>query len=86
MQNCVGGIKLRPVEALRFLGASPVQVLLWAIWPQARPLVSSYSVLRWETHVRRSTILGLSAGPVRARQSTTTSSSVFILAGLPLSP
>jgi phosphonate transport system permease protein len=52
----------RPVEALRSLGASPVQVLLWAIWPQARPLLSSYTVLRWETNLRASAILGLVGG------------------------
>jgi phosphonate transport system permease protein len=55
-------VPLRPVEALRSLGASPLQVLLWAIWPQARPLLSSYTVLRWETNLRASTILGLVGG------------------------
>jgi len=55
-------VPLRPVEALRSLGASPVQLLLWAIWPQARPLLSSYTVLRWETNLRASTILGLVGG------------------------
>ena len=55
-------VPLRPVEALRSLGASPVQVLLWAIWPQARPLLSSYTVLRWETNLRASTMLGLVGG------------------------
>jgi phosphonate transport system permease protein len=55
-------VPLRPVEALRSLGAGPVQVLLWAIWPQARPLLSSYTVLRWETNLRASTILGLVGG------------------------
>jgi ABC-type phosphate/phosphonate transport system permease subunit len=55
-------VPLRPVEALRSLGASLVQVLLWAIWPQARPLLSSYTVLRWEMNLRASTILGLVGG------------------------
>jgi len=55
-------VPLRPVEALRSLGAGPIQVLLWAIWPQARPLLSSYTVLRWETNLRASTILGLVGG------------------------
>jgi len=55
-------VPLRPVEALRSLGASPLQVLVWAIWPQARPLLSSYTVLRWETNLRASTILGLVGG------------------------
>jgi phosphonate transport system permease protein len=52
----------RPIEALRSLGARPLQILLWAIWPQARPLLSSYTVLRWEMNLRASTILGLVGG------------------------
>ena len=55
-------VPLRPVEALRSLGARPLQVLFWAIWPQARPLLSSYTVLRWEMNLRASTILGLVGG------------------------
>jgi phosphonate transport system permease protein len=55
-------VPFRPVEALRSLGARPIQLLLWAIWPQARPRLSSYTVLRWETNLRASTILGLVGG------------------------
>ena len=55
-------VPTRPLEALRSLGARPLQVLLWAIWPQARPLLSSYTVLRWEMNLRASTILGLVGG------------------------
>jgi phosphonate transport system permease protein len=55
-------VPIRPVEALRSLGARPWQVLLRAIWPQARPLLSSYTVLRWEMNLRASTILGLVGG------------------------
>jgi phosphonate transport system permease protein len=55
-------VPFRPVEALRSLGARPLQLLLWAIWPQARPLLSSYTVLRWEMNLRASTILGLVGG------------------------
>jgi phosphonate transport system permease protein len=55
-------VPIRPVEALRSLGARPLQILLWAIWPQARPLLSSYTVLRWEMNLRASTILGLVGG------------------------
>jgi phosphonate transport system permease protein len=55
-------VPMRPVEALRSLGARPLQLVLWAIWPQARPLLSSYTVLRWEMNLRASTILGLVGG------------------------
>jgi phosphonate transport system permease protein len=55
-------VPLRPVEALHSLGARPLQILVWAIWPQARPMLSSYTVLRWEMNLRASTILGLVGG------------------------
>jgi phosphonate transport system permease protein len=51
-------VPFRPGEALRSLGARPIQLLLWAMWPQARPLLSSYTVLRWEMDLPASTILG----------------------------
>ena len=52
----------QPVEALRALGAGPLQLLAWALWPQAKRMLSSYTVLRWETNLRVSTILGLVGG------------------------
>ena len=55
-------VPVRPLETLRSLGARPLQLLFWAIWPQARPLLSSYTVLRWEMNLRASTILGLVGG------------------------
>jgi phosphonate transport system permease protein len=55
-------VPFRPVEALRSLGARPIQLLLWAMWPQARPLLSAYTVLRWEMNLRASTMLGLVGG------------------------
>lgn len=55
-------VPARPVEALRASGARPLQTLLWGIWPQARPTLTSYTVLRWEMNLRVSTILGLVGG------------------------
>jgi phosphonate transport system permease protein len=55
-------VPARPVEALRASGARPLQILLWGIWPQARPTLVSYTVLRWEMNLRVSTILGLVGG------------------------
>ena len=55
-------VPTRPLEALQASGARPLQVLLWGIWPQARPLLMSYTVLRWEMNLRVSTILGLVGG------------------------
>ena len=52
----------QPVEALRALGAGPIQLLAWAIWPQAKRMLAGYTVLRWETNLRISAILGLVGG------------------------
>jgi phosphonate transport system permease protein len=52
----------RPVEALRALGAGPLQLLAWALWPQAKRMLASYTVVRWETNLRVSAILGLVGG------------------------
>jgi phosphonate transport system permease protein len=52
----------QPVEALRALGAEPLQLLAWALWPQAKRMLASYTVLRWETNLRVSAILGLVGG------------------------
>lgn len=52
----------RPIEALYAVGARPLQVLLRGIWPQARPMLRNYTLLRWEANLRVSTILGLVGG------------------------
>jgi phosphonate transport system permease protein len=52
----------QPVEALRALGAGPIQLLVWAVWPQAKRMIAGYTVLRWETNLRISAILGLVGG------------------------
>jgi phosphonate transport system permease protein len=55
-------VPAQPIEALRASGARPMQILLWGTWPQARPTLLSYTVLRWEMNLRVSTILGLVGG------------------------
>lgn len=55
-------VPAQPIEALRSSGASLFQIAMWGIWPQARPMLTSYTVLRWETNLRVSTILGLVGG------------------------
>jgi phosphonate transport system permease protein len=55
-------VPIAPVDALRGTGAGPLQVALFAVWPQARPMLVSYTVLRWEMNLRASTILGLVGG------------------------
>jgi phosphonate transport system permease protein len=55
-------VPARTIEALRAGGARQLQILVWGIWPQARPMLLSYTVLRWEMNLRVSTILGLVGG------------------------
>lgn len=55
-------VPIRPIEAMRAVGGRPLQLLVWAMWPQARPTIVSYTVLRWEMNLRVSTILGLVGG------------------------
>ncbi|HEY0078538.1 MAG TPA: ABC transporter permease subunit [Pyrinomonadaceae bacterium] len=52
----------KPTEALRASGASAFQIFVWAMWPQARPMLLSYTTLRWEMNLRVSTVLGLVGG------------------------
>lgn len=51
-----------PVEELRASGATPAQRLSWAMWPQARETLFGYTLLRWETNLRVSTVVGLLGG------------------------
>ena len=51
-----------PGEELRAIGAGPMQRLFWALWPQARETLLSYTLLRWETNLRLSTVVGLVGG------------------------
>jgi phosphonate ABC transporter permease subunit PhnE len=49
----------RPAEAMRAVGATPLQVLRWGIWPQFAPHFVSILLFRFELNVRVSTVLGL---------------------------
>lgn len=47
------------VEAVTATGASPAQVLLYAVWPQILPAFAGIAVFRWDINIRESTVLGL---------------------------
>jgi phosphonate transport system permease protein len=51
-----------PLRGLRATGASPLQLLVWGAWPEARRMLISYTVLRWEMNLRTSTVVGLAGG------------------------
>ncbi|MGH6734696.1 MAG: phosphonate ABC transporter, permease protein PhnE [Methyloceanibacter sp.] len=47
------------VEAVSATGASPLQVMDYAVVPQILPAFAGISVFRWDINIRESTILGL---------------------------
>ncbi len=51
-----------PLRGLRSTGATPLQILVWGAWPEARRMLISYTVLRWEMNLRASTVVGLAGG------------------------
>jgi phosphonate transport system permease protein len=46
------------VLALRATGAGSIQTFIYAVFPQALPLLISYSIVYFESNVRHATILG----------------------------
>ncbi len=48
-----------PVEAMRSVGATRLQVLRWGIWPQFTPHFVSQALFRFELNVRGAVVLGL---------------------------
>lgn len=52
-------IDMRPVEAVRATGATPVQVFMFAVWPTLLPGFISDHLYVWEYNIRDSTVLGL---------------------------
>ncbi|MBL8511600.1 MAG: phosphonate ABC transporter, permease protein PhnE [Betaproteobacteria bacterium] len=52
-------LDMRPLEALRATGATPVQVFLFGAWPALMPSVVSNHLYIWEYNIRDSTVLGL---------------------------
>lgn len=48
----------KPVRGLMACGASPIQRIRFALWPQVKPIFLSYGFMRLEINFRSSTILG----------------------------
>ncbi|WP_374684547.1 phosphonate ABC transporter, permease protein PhnE [Scandinavium hiltneri] len=49
----------KPVRGLIACGATPIQRMRFALWPQVKPIFLSYGFMRLEINFRSSTILGL---------------------------
>ncbi len=52
-------LDMRPLEAVRATGATPIQVFLFGAWPSLMPSVISNHLYVWEYNIRDSTVLGL---------------------------
>jgi phosphonate ABC transporter permease subunit PhnE len=52
-------LDMRPIEAMRATGATPLQVFLFGAWPTLMPTVISNHLYLWEYNIRDSTVLGL---------------------------
>ena len=48
-----------PIEAMRAVGASRLQILFYSILPQVVPVLLGNIVFEWDVNIRRSTVMGL---------------------------
>jgi phosphonate transport system permease protein len=55
----IEAIDPQQVKAIQATGAGRVQTIFYSVFPQAMPMVTSYSLLLFESNVRSATILGL---------------------------
>lgn len=57
--EAIESVSDKPVRGLAACGASKLQRMRFAYWPQVKPIFLSYSFMRMEINFRSSTILGL---------------------------
>jgi phosphonate transport system permease protein len=57
--EAVEAIDARPVEAIRAIGSSRIQEVVFGIVPQVMPLWMSFALYRFESNVRAATVLGV---------------------------
>jgi phosphonate transport system permease protein len=55
-------VKPQPLEALNAVGANGLKTFRWGVFPQAWPLVASYSIFNWESNGRDSTVVAFVGG------------------------
>lgn len=51
-----------PIEAITATGAGPLQVVRYAVVPQIVPPFIAFTIYRWDTNVRMSTVIGFVGG------------------------
>ncbi len=59
LYEAIEEIDTEPVEAITATGASPAQVVGYAIVPQVMPAFAGITIFRWDINIRESTVLGL---------------------------
>ena len=59
LYEAIEEIDVAQVEAIQATGASPVQVMDYAIAPQIMPAFAGISVFRWDINIRESAVVGL---------------------------
>ena len=57
--EAIENIDTKPVEAIRAMGGSNLQVMIYGILPQVLPVILGIVIFEWEINIRRSAILGL---------------------------
>ena len=60
--EAIEGIDPGPIEAIQATGATRLQTIVHAVIPQMIPPFVSFSIYRWDTNVRMSTVIGLVGG------------------------
>lgn len=58
----IESIEPGPIEAVTATGASALQVVRYAVVPQVVPPFIAFTILRWDTNVRMSTVIGFVGG------------------------
>jgi len=60
--EAIESIDTGPIEAITATGASPLQVVRYAVVPQIVPQFIAFTIYRWDINVRFSTVIGFVGG------------------------
>jgi phosphonate transport system permease protein len=60
--EAIESIDVGPIEAITATGASPLQVVRYAVVPQIIPQYLAFTIYRWDINVRFSTVIGFVGG------------------------
>jgi phosphonate ABC transporter permease subunit PhnE len=60
--EAIEAVKPQPIEALSAIGANGLKRFRWGVFPQAFPLLASYTIYSWESNLRDSTVVAFVGG------------------------